>query len=388
VTARRAARVAWSVWALAALSLGATFLLPSDPTADDNLATLFAYGLFVLSFMTVGALVASRRPANPLGWILCLAGLAYAVGGVSASYAGSVEGDVDRDFLIALADWLSGWVWMAGIAPAVTFMLLLFPTGHLPGPRWRPVAWLSGAALAAVVLGLAFSPDLETESGRANPVGIGGMEVIAAIGAVALLPAALASIASVGLRFRRAGAEERRQLMWLTYTGALVAVVALGMLVAESTVGTSDNFSNAVISAAVAALPVSIGIAILRYRLYDIDVVINRTLVYGALTATLAGAYIGSVLLLQLALSPLTEQSDLAIAGSTLAVAALFRPARARIQELVDRRFYRRRYDAARTLEAFGAQLRDEVDLDRLAVELRTVVRDTLQPREVSVWLR
>jgi hypothetical protein len=388
LTTRRSGRIAWSLWALTVLSIVATFVVPSDSADSDSLATLLAFGVFVLSFMTVGALVASRRPENPLGWILCSAGLAYAVAGVSASYAGSLTGSGDRDFLIALADWFSGWAWMAGIGPAITFMLLLFPTGHLPGRRWRPVAWLAGGAVAAVVIGLALSPDLATESGRSNPLGVGGAEIPAAIGGFLLIPAALASVASVGLRFRRAGYQERRQLKWLTSAGALVAVVAVGILVAESTVGTSDNFSNTAVSAAIAALPISIGIAILRHGLFDIDVVINRTLVYGGLTATLAGAYLGTVLLLQLALSPLTEQSDLAIAGSTLAVAALFRPARSRIQKLVDRRFYRRRYDAAQTLERFGGRLRDEVDLERLGGELRAVVSETLQPTRVSLWLR
>jgi MFS family permease len=382
------ARIAWSLWALTVVALVTTLALPSDPDGD-NLSTLLAFSLFVLSFMTVGALVASRRPGNPLGWILCCAGVAYAVAGVSASYAGSIEGgEAGRELLTALADWFSGWAWMAGIGPAVTFLLLLFPTGRLPGPGWRPVAWVAAGALAAVVFGLALSPELETETGRSNPLAVEGAEIVAAIGAFLLIPAALASIASVGLRFRRAAPEERRQLKWLAYTGAVVAVLALAILVAESTVGTSDEFSNTFVSVAIAALPVSIGIAILRHGLFDIDVVINRTLVYGALTATLAGAYLATVLLLQLALSPVTEQSDLAIAGSTLAVAALFRPARAGIQELVDRRFYRRRYDAARTLEAFGVRARDELDLEALAAELRGVVSETVQPREVSLWLR
>jgi hypothetical protein len=195
-------------------------------------------------------------------------------------------------------------------------------------------------------------------------------------------------VASVVFRFRRARGEERRQLKWLTYAAAVAGLVLLLIIVGESTVTVSDELSNTLVSVSVAALPVSMGIAILRHRLFDIDVVINRTLVYGALTATLVGAYVGIVLLLQLALSPLTEDSDLAIAGSTLAVAALFRPARARIQRTVDRRFYRHRYDAARTLAGFGARMRDQVELDSLGAELRSVVGETMQPAHVSLWLR
>jgi hypothetical protein len=220
-------------------------------------------------------------------------------------------------------------------------------------------------------------------------IGIGaGIDPVAALGSVAVLFAALASVASLVVRFRRSSGVERLQLKWLTYSAAIVGLVLLFVIVAEATTGVSDELSNTLVSVSIAALPVSMGVAILRHGLFDIDVVINRTLVYGALTATLVGAYVGTVLLLQLALGPLTEDSDLAIAGSTLAMAALVRPLRARIQELVDRRFYRHRYDAARTLAGFGARVRAEVELDALSGELRSVVAETMQPAHVSLWLR
>jgi hypothetical protein len=369
-----ARRAAWSVWALTVIGLAVAMALPSAE-ADEDVWSLVATLVFALSFATVGALVASRRPDSPLGWIMCGAGLAYALGGVSVTYVESTLARGDDDVLATLADWVSGWVWMLGIGPAATFLLLLFPTGRLPSRRWRPVAWTAAGALTLMVVGIALTP-------------LAGAEVAAGLGSFLLLLAVLASVASLVFRFGRARGEERRQLKWLTYAAAVTGLVLLLIIVAESTIGVSDELSNTLISVSVAALPVSMGIAILRHGLFDIDVVINRTLVYVTLTATLVGAYVGAVLLLQLALSPLTEESDLAIAGSTLAVAALVRPVRARIQELVDRRFYRRKYDAARTLEGFGTRLRDQVELDSLSVELRAVVAETMQPAHVSLWLR
>jgi hypothetical protein len=370
-----ATRLAWALWALTVVSLAAALALPSAQE-DEGVWSLVAALVFALSFATVGALVASRRPANPIGWIMCGAGVAYAVGGMSVSYVESTLAGGDDDVLRSAADWVSEWIWMLGIGPAVTFLPLLFPNGRLPSERWRPVAWAAAVGLGVMVAGLAL------------PNAWKPAEVAAGVGGLVLVLSAIASIASLVFRFRRAPQMERNQLKWLTYAAALVGVAVVAGVLAEATVGTSDEFSNTLISASIATLPVCIGIAILRHRLYDIDVVINRTLVYGALTATLAAAYLAIVLLLQLALNPLTEDSGLAIAGSTLAVAALVQPLRARIQRLVDRRFYRRRYDAARTLESFGVRLRDELELDSLSRELREVVTDTMQPAHVSLWLR
>jgi cytochrome bd-type quinol oxidase subunit 2 len=367
VTSRR---LAWALWAVTVIGLIAAVAMPSAETEEDVWSMVASF-VFALSFATVGALVASRQSKNPLGWIMCGAGLAYAVGGVSVTYVESTLAGGEDDLLETLADWVSSWVWMLAIGPAATFLLLLFPTGSLPSERWRPVAWLAGGALALMVGGIA-----------------AGVDAIAGLGSFLLLVAAFASVASLVFRFRRARSRERRQLKWLTYAAAVAGVVLLGVIVAESTSGVSDELSNTLVSVSIAALPVSMGIAILRHGLFDIDVVINRTLVYGALTATLVGAYVGAVLLLQLALSPLTEESDLAIAGSTLAVAALVRPLRRHIQAIVDLRFFRRRYDAQRTLEAFGVRLRDHVELDSLSSELRSVVAETMQPAHVSLWVR
>jgi hypothetical protein len=357
----------------------------SGSALADGPAPFVAYTVFVLAFATIGAAVAWLRPANPIGWILLGAGLAYAIGGLADSRLEAEGRDGPR-----LAAWLSTWVWMAGIAPVATFGLLLFPTGRLPSARWRPVAWLAAAGSALVVSGLALRPGQLTDHPASNPVGLGSpalMDTASGVGAVLLIAAALGAVLSLRARYRRAATVERAQLRWLLLAGVLVALGALAAIAVETAGGSSDA-SNAIVTLSLASVPVAMGVAILRHRLYDVDLVLNRTLVYGVLTATLAGAYLAAVLLLQLALSPATQDSGLAIAASTLAVAALFRPARARIQAAVDRRFYRRRYDAARTLEAFGGRLRDELDLEAVSAELRGAVRETVQPAHVSLWLR
>jgi hypothetical protein len=271
-----------------------------------------------------------------------------------------------------------------------TFFFLLFPNGRLPSRRWRPVAWLAGFALGGILFG-AFAPGSLLTSEVENPFGAAGTtgDIVAAVyglGWTLSLIANLAAAISVVVRFRHARGEERLQIKWVAFAAGLNAFTFVATYTVLQEVWKDADPVVPILG--LVAIPIAAAFAIFKRRLYDIDVVINRTLVYGALTAILAGIYLGSVLLLQLALRPLTEESNLAIAVSTLAVAALFRPARARIQAAVDRRFYRRKYDAARTLERFGTRLRDEVDLDALGSELRRVVTDTMQPASVSLWLR
>ena len=333
--------------------------------------------VFVLAFGIVGAMVASRRPENPIGWLMCLAAMAYAVGGATITYAESFDvHDSSPGALATFAMWVSSWVWIVGIGPVATFVLLLFPNGQAAVAALATGGPGAGGGLALMVLGIAFTPGRFEDLAVENPVGIPGAQVAANVGLAVLVGSALASIASLVFRYRRARRDERQQLKWLTWAAGIVGVALLSLPVVEIVADfDTTELSNVVVTCSVAAVPLAIGAAILRRGLYDVDVVINRTLVYGALTATLAATYLGMVLLLQLALSPLTEESDLAIAGSTLAVAALVRPARRRIQELVDRRFFRRRYDAARTLEGFASALRDEIDFDSLGGELRRVAR-------------
>jgi hypothetical protein len=387
MSARTAARLAWSVAALSVLALVTGLGLSIASTGIGSPAARGAAIAVAVAFATVGPLIAAREPRNPIGWIFCEIALAAGLMSLSRGYAEYwLDGNSASSMLGETAAWYGEHSWIPLVLPAATFLVLLFPDGRLLSPRWRPIAWCAGVGIVAgfVADGLAPGP-FEDYPQVTNPYGVesSAVEVLQGISYLLLLVAIVGSPVSLVLRFRRAGHEQRQQIKWLALAGALAAAtVVVGIAGYDVlTAGVAD----AAILLSVLSLPLAAGIAILKYRLYDIDVVIKRTLVYGALTATLAGAYLGSVLLLQLVLSP---SSDLAIAGSTLAVAALFRPARRRIQELVDRRFYRRRYDAARTLESFGGRLRDEVDLDALGGELRGVVAETMQPAHVSLWLR
>jgi len=348
------------------------------PEEGGPISDILLTGVAAATFAAIGALVVARRARNPVGWISCVVPLGMALAVFSDEYAvyavlaqpGALPGGL-------VMVWLGEWIWVPTMLFG-TFLLLLFPDGRLPSRRWRPVAWLAGTGMIGVAVHLAFSPGRLDQFPRTNPLGLGGAggelaEALAFSYAVVMI-AVIASVVSLVVRLRRAEGDERQQLKWLASGGA---VLLLGVLLPV------DSLLPALIGQV--AVAGAVGIGILKYRLYDIDVVIKRTLVYGALTATLVGAYLGSVLLLQLVLSP---DSDVAIAASTLAVAAVVRPARARIQELVNRRFYRQKYDAQQTLEGFGGRLRDEVDLDVLAGELRGVVTQTIQPTHVSLWIR
>jgi hypothetical protein len=317
---------------------------------------------------------------------MCLAGLAYALMAFADRYAQPyIDDPADGLPGSVAALWASNWGWIAAVGPTATFLLLLFPNGRLPSRRWRPVGWLAAAGLAAAVPGLAFSAGKLEGYDVANPLGVPGASALAGVGMLLLFAAAIASIASLFVRWRHAHTRERQQLKWLSYAGVMVGLGILSIPALNAVTNPSDNLTNSIVSVTLAAVPVAIGMAILRHGLYDIDVVINRTLVYAGLTITLAAAYVVSVLFLELVLSP---SSSFAVAVSTLAVAALFGPARSRIQAAVDRRFYRRKYDAQRTLERFGARLRDEIDLDSLAGELRGVVAEAMQPAHLTLWLR
>jgi hypothetical protein len=288
-----------------------------------------------------------------------------------------------------LAAWYASWPWYLTLALALVFTPLLFPTGRLLSPRWRPVAWLAGVATAVFTVLAALQAELDLGSDQviANPIGIAGVEnpEQSTVG-VALLDLVILSgvvaFVSLVIRFRRSRGEERQQLKWFTYAAALVPLALLGDALPAP-------LGNIVFTVPIVFLPVAAGIAILRYRLYDIDRLINRTLVYGSLTAILGLGYAGAVLVLGQVFGGVGgNPPSWAVAGATLAMAALFRPVRRRIQMVMDRRFNRRKYDAVRTVEAFSARLRDQIDLDTLTAELLTVADQTMQPTTASLWLR
>ncbi|WP_410792815.1 hypothetical protein [Kribbella sp. C-35] len=378
-------------WTLGGLALVLTAVSIALAVAGGTMGsgwvslTLIAFGPLALASAGTGAVVASRLPRNAVGWILLGLGVwPGLVLGLVVYTQPSVSGEHEPYPGDDYAGWILSWITIPAIFGLSVFLLLLFPDGHLPSRRWRPVAWFMGAALALATVPAALSPvDIP---GLRNPVMPAGRAADVAqrlndLGGLIALPVLGCAATALILRLRRSRGVERQQLKWFTYSAALAGVV-LGL----SPLTPDEVFYVGLLT--LAALPITAGLAILRYRLYDIDVVINKTLVYGALTATLAAAYLGSVLLLQLVVRPITQGSGLAVAVSTLAVAGLFRPVRSRIQSLVDRRFFRRRYDAARTLEVFGARLRDELDVDALGTDLQAVVRDTMQPAHVSLWLR
>ncbi len=393
----RAPKLAWSLCGLCVvLTLGAFVLaILGEPARGEgtNRFVRVVLGVVLLVYPTVGALIASRRPENPIGWLLIVVGVGASISGFAAEYGvravisdpGSMPGGT-------IAVWTEEAVFSGVIFTSMNLVLLLFPQGRLLSRRWLPIAFLAVLSGVLLSVGTAFDPgrfDQDPFSSVENPYGIGRehgvFEGLANSGWILLLAVILASVLSVILRFRRSQGEEREQLKWIAAAAALLVGFWLVALFTDSV---NVNVSQALFLLGVAIFPVSIGFAILKYRLYEIDRIINRALVYAVLTAGLAGLYFGIVIALQQIFGSLTRGNDLAIAGSTLAVAALFRPARRRIQELVDRRFYRHRYDAQQTLEAFSVRLRDEVDLDQLGAELGAVVHETMQPAHVSLWLR
>ena len=382
------------VAAAAAVLLEAT-TVGIELASERRLAGFFDhyFSAGVLAFAVVGAIVAARLPHNPIGWLFLAFGM---FGPLSVATQVIATGAIlDRSIgqALELATWLAAWT--ADWAPPglIVLLMLLFPTGRLG----RVERWIASVTLITFGLGAlatALAPGRLETVALDNPFGVesAALALVRTSADLALTPLFGVAAATLLLRLRRAVGHERLQLKWFAYVCALTVgiVIANNVLyaLAGGGGGVADAIGSIAFSLSLFAIPATVGIAMLRHDLYEIDVVINRTLVYVVLTACLALAYWLGVVSLGLLLRPLTSESDLAIAGSTLAVAALFRPLRGRIQATVDRRFYRRRYDAERTLESFSARLRDQVDLDALGVELEAVVSETMAPAHVSLWLR
>jgi hypothetical protein len=392
--ARVSGRPAWI-----ALTVIILLVLVAETLSADAGRGIDGGAFLVLVFPIVGALIVSRRSRSAIGWIMLGIGFFIGLSEALRTYANlALSGRVGTlpgpEFALAFESHL--WAPVLGLAG--TFLILLFPDGRLPSRGWRPWAYFCAASIALTYLGLSLSPGRLPAIGFPdvrNPLGI---EALRPLGGLLVAFTASIPISIVGCavalirRFRRSRGRERAQLKWLAAAAGVVGTTYLISGILNFIYGNPDprwlELLSTVVVFSFVLIPIAIGMAILRHRLYDIDVIINRTLVYGALTATLTCAYFVLVATLQSLLRPLAGQSELAVAGSTLTVAAIFRPARTRIQAFVDRRFYRSKFDAEATVERFSARLREELDLEALTADLLAAVETTMRPSTASLWLR
>ena len=388
----------WIAWSMCALSLALTALSllllvltlshPDVPIYVNWMVdTLLAMG-----FLTVGAIVASHRPENPISWLFCVIGLLFAVGHFCGEYAiytllaspGSLPAG-------EAAAWIRYWIWVPYLG-LVVFLFLLVPNGKLPGSSWRWFARLSVLLVSTGTGLVAIDPKPIRSLGPIqNPLGIESMPSLSWTVEAIMLALIFVATASLFMRLHHSRGIERQQIKWITYAAVTGISGAILMYTISEAMGVLwlEAVGSVLLTIGLLGIPISMGIAILHYRLYEIDLIINRTLVYGSLTAMLAFMYLGSVTALQYLFSVLTGQGDtLAIVASTLAIAALFNPLRRRIQGFIDKRFYRRKYDAAKTLETFGSRIRDETNLEKLGEDIAEVVDETMQPSHMALWLR
>ena len=393
MSARVSARLVLVLCGLSLLLWVAGVLLLTHQAASGT--TPYGYWresvLGTLVFSAVGAVVANRRPGHPIGWLLLALGLIGALQFLSGEYAATALAfGPERLPYGPTGAWLSILMQTTSFFPLL-FLLLLFPTGRLLSSRWRIVAWTAACGVSLAAATRALNPEpLEDFPSFDNPFGVDAT-ILGPFGAVAVLltqGALFAALLSLVVRLVRSQGEERQQLKWFVAAAVLGFFALLGdsLLLPQNAGGELGDWVWAVV---LANLPIAVGIAVLRYRLYDIDLIINRALVYGPLTVLLALVYVGSVVGLQATLRAVTgQESTLVVVASTLAIAALFNPLRRRVQEFVDRRFYRRKYDAAKTLETFNLRLREETDIDTLSSDVVGVASRTMQPAHVSLWLR
>jgi hypothetical protein len=366
---------------------------PRDAAALDEFLSVLGL-LPSLAFCAVGGVIATRRHGNRIGWLCLAIGLLFVVvmtfgaAGLLAAKRGAPAEVVGRL-------WWPAALWAPALGLLGTHLALRLPDGTLRSPRWRPFSWLCTAAVGLFTVVAATEPTTyapQSVDVAPNPLALPALAPLVPIAYGLVVVCCLGALASLVLRYRSADPQRLMQIRWIAF-GAAIAIASVPLITVDAVLPTP--LSQALVAArfvatflSLTAIPVTIGVAVLRYRLYDIDRVISRTLSYAVLTVLLAGAYGVAVTVLGSLLSPLTGSSQLAVAGSTLAIAALFGPARSRVQVAVDRRFNRARYDAGKVVEAFAVRLREEVDLDELSGALLAAVRDTVQPARVFLWLR
>jgi hypothetical protein len=393
---RRGPWLAWSLWLLVMAVNVLTFVLFTVPDDTQTATTLFGTAIGripFIAFATVGALILSRRPSNVIGWLCWAIGLAVSLSDFgSASAARSIGTDPDRLFAGLVLYQLGQVMFLLPLLGLLPLLVLLFPTGRLPSRRWWPLVWAFAAGLVLYAASVLFKPGPLDHGLPINPLRLEsakGLLQLAGTVSTLLFPVFVVLVLiSLVLRFRRARGDERQQLKWFMFAAALLVVFGGGLGGIAERVH-SPYVGLVLFVIVVSMLPVAIGVAVLRYRLYDIDRLINRTLVYGVLTGVLGLGYAAAVLVLGQLFGGVGERTpSWAVAGATLAVAALFQPARRRIQQAVDRHFNRRKYNTATTIQAFSTHLRDQVDLDTLSTELLEVIDQTMEPTRVSLWLR
>lgn len=385
-----AERLAWTAWALTvAAAVGTVVLADAMPSATADGVTRndvldAGVGLLLLSWVTTGAIVVSRRPAHPIGWLLLSVGVAGRIEALAGAFAQwSLQTGtevVDAAHVAVVAD----LVWIPSLVASATFVPLLFPDGRLPSARWRPVAWVAaGAAAVSVPATLLHPGPLYYLPRTPNPFGVdtleGPLQIVEVSVTVAAFWCSLLAIAGLVVRYHRARGIRRLQLRWF-----VLALVILAVSVPPAVFFADTSVGSVLFEVCWALPPIAIGVALLRYRLYDLDRLVSRTVTYAAVTAVLVAVY---ALVATLPSAVFDLESDLSVAAATLAAAAAFVPVRRRVQLVVDRRFNRARYDAQRVVERFGTQLRDDIDLHHLSSDLRGVVASTVQPAHVSVWM-
>jgi signal transduction histidine kinase len=385
---------AFSIWALTVITTVTALVhdqvhpppavLASQGSAADGVAGV----AFIAGFATVGALLAWKRPANPIGWLMSATGISYAAGGFGGFLANFRP-------TLSLSAWL-GWIWLFGIG-LVVFVLLLFPTGALPSRRWRPVAWAAGAAIAGWVLGNAFAPRLFTsDSPRANPIGVSGpagslLKLLAGGSGVLIAAAGLASIVSLVFRYRHTATVEREQLKWLLYAGAVIVTAVLAEPVAEKIIGpgpAANNLQNAMSSGAIALVPVAIGVAIFRYHLYDIELVISKTLVYGSLATFITGVYVAIVAGIGSAAGHRAQPNLGLSLLATAIVAVAFQPVRERVQRLANRLVYGKRATPYEVLSEFSARMAGTSAAEDLLPRMARILAQGTGAARADVWLK